>query len=185
MNITGYNEKMQGREYNNQYIDKQRLKADKIYRITLYSKDRISGTVQNGVYVLDVPEVIQDVNKYHLAVEDFIMASEPTAPGTNGINRTYIVETSITMPNTYSTSTKTNSRVLLQTAKDAVANSIVSYQHTINSNSVGIPLTDLTFMRQNQIRLTFKKADDTMHDATSMPDTSAFSMTFVIFPYYN
>lgn len=185
MNITGYNERLQGREYSNQYIDKQRLNADKIYRITLYSKDRISGTVQDGVYSLDIPDIINDVNKYHLAVEDFIMASEPSTAGTNGINRTYVVETSITMPNTYSTSSKTNSRVLFQTAKQPTVNSIVVYQHTINSNSVGVPLTDLTFMRQNQIRLTFKKTDDTMHDATSMPNDSAFSMSFVIYPSYN
>jgi hypothetical protein len=183
MNLSGYNERMQGREYSNQFIDRQKLNADKIYRITIYSKDRISGDVRDGVYAIDIPEVIHDMNKYHFAVEEFLFASEPVSGGTNGVNRTYIVETSLTIPNSYSTSSKTNTRVLLQTNKSSSSNFPGFYFKPVTSISVGIPLTDMNFMRNNQLRFTIKKCDDTPHDSTSFPDNSIWSMTMVLYAF--
>lgn len=160
------------------------LHRDKVYRVTIYSKDRTSGDVRDGFYQIDLPDFIQDVNKYHIGVEECIMASEPVSAGTMGMNRTYVVETSINVPDSHSTSTKTNTRVLFQMCKaTSTTNSIGSYYKYFTNTTYGIPLIDLSLLRNRQMRITFKKIDDTAHDATSMPDASAWSMTLIVYPF--
>lgn len=159
------------------------LHRDKVFRVTIYSKDRIAGDVRDGTYQIDLPDFIQDINKYHIGVEECIMASEPVTAGTNGIARTYVVETSINVPDSHSTSTKTNTRVLFQMCKSTPSsNSIAYYYKPITTSTYSIPLVDVNLLRNKQMRINFKKCDDTSHDSTSMPDTSTWSMTLVVYP---
>jgi hypothetical protein len=163
---------------------KNPMNRDKVFHITIYSKDRTSGDVRDGTYQIDLPDHITEANKYHIAVEECILASEPVSPGTNGVARTYIMETSMSVPDSHSTSTKTNTRVLCQMCKaTSSANSIGYYYKPITTSTYGIPLIDTSMLRNKQMRITFKKIDDTAHDATSMPDNSIWSMTLVIYPF--
>lgn len=172
------------REYSKQYLDAQKLKTAPFYRITIYSKDRLSGDVRNGVYAINMPDSIQDVGKYHFALEEFVMAAEPTNGGTNGINRTYIIETSLPMMNTYSTSTQSTTKVLAQLCKSTPSsNALAYYYKPVFANAYGIPVTDVNFMRNKQISIAFKKVDDTAHDTVSIPDTANWSMTLVVYPF--
>lgn len=161
------------------------LHRDKVFRVTIYSKDVLAGgTVRDGFYQIDLPDFIQDVNKYHIGVEECVLASEPSVPGNNGINRTYVVETSINVPDSHSTSTKTNTRVLFQMAKtNPTANSIGHYIKPITACTYGIPVIDLNMLRNKQMRIIFKKNDDSVHDATSMPDNSTWSLTLLVYPF--
>lgn len=185
MNITGFSERIQGREYTNQYIDKQRLNADKIYRVNIFSKDRVSGTVRDGYYAIDLPETIHDINKYHVAVEEFVLAGEPsTTSGENNLlNRSYIVETSLTNPNSYSTTSRSSSRVLFTFVGSSSSGFPRYYSKVITSQTVGIPITDLSAFRNNQIAITFKRPDDSLHTGISLPDTSFWHMTLIIYPF--
>jgi hypothetical protein len=181
MNIQGFNERMQGRDYSKQYIDKQPLNADKVYRVNIFSKDRIAGTVRDGIFQIDLPETIPDVNKYHIAVEEFILAVDP---GTGNIlNRTYVVETSMTNPNTYSTSSKTSSRVLFTCVGSSSTGFPRYYSKLITSRTVGVPVTDLSAFRNSQMQITFKRADDALHTTDSFPDTGVWQMSLVIYPF--
>lgn len=160
------------------------LHRDKVFRITIYSKDLISGNVRDGIYQIDLPDFIQDTNMYHMGVEECVLASEPTVAGNNGINRTYVVETSMNVPDSHSTSTKTNTRVLFQMAKtNPAANSIGHYIKPITTNTYGIPVIDISMLRNKQVRIIWKKQDDTAHDATTMPDNSTWSLTLLVYPF--
>jgi hypothetical protein len=181
MNILGFNERMQGRDYSNQHIDKQRLNADKVYRVNIFSKDRISGTVRDGVFHIDLPETIHDVNKYHIAVEEFVLAVDPATGNT--LNRTYVVESSMTNPNSYSTSSRTSSRVLFTCVGSSSSGFPRYYSKLITSRTVGVPVTDLSAFRNSQIQITFKRADDTLHTTDSMPDSAIWQLSLVIYPF--
>jgi hypothetical protein len=181
MNILGFNERMQGRDYSNQHIDKQRLNADKVYRVNIYSKDRVSGSVRDGVFQIDLPETIQDIGKYHVAVEEFLLAGDPTTGNT--LNRTYVVETSMTNPNSYSTSSKTSSRVLFTFVGSSSSGFPRYYSKLITSRTVGVPITDLSTFRNSQMQITFKRVDDTLHTTDSMPDSATWQLSLVIYPF--
>jgi hypothetical protein len=160
------------------------LQREKIFRVTIYSKDRVSGNVRDGIYAIDIPDFIQDINKYHIAVEEAVLASEPTVGGNNGINRTYLVETSVTIPDSYSTSSKSNTRVMFQMCKTTtITNSIGYYIKPITSSTIGIPLADVSMLRSKQMRILFKLCDDEAHTVATMPDNSAWSMTLLIYPF--
>lgn len=167
------------------------LQRDKVFRLTVYSKDRISGDVRDGVYQIDLPDFIPDINKYHMAVEECVLASEPSAVGLSNATasgnfnlRTYIVETSIAVPDSFSTSVRTNTRVLFQMCKPTpAANAIAYYYKPITTTTNGIPVIDVNMLRNKHMRITFKRCDDTNHDVDTMPNTSSWSLTLVIYPF--
>lgn len=159
------------------------LHREKVFRITIYSKDRIAGDVRDGVYAIDLPDFIQDINKYHIGVEECILASEPTSAGAQGISRTYVVETGIVAPDSHSTSSKSNTRVLFCMCKPTSAsNSIGYYYKPITTSTYSIPLVDLSSFRTKQMRINFRRIDDNPHDGISMPDASTWVMTLVVYP---
>lgn len=160
------------------------LHRDKVFRITIYSKDRIAGNVRDGVYQVDLPDFIQDINMYHLGVEECVMSTEPSSAGSNGINRTYIVETSIVVPDSYSTSTRTNTRVLFKMCKSTPSLFALAYYYKpITNTTYSIPIVDINMLRNKEMRITMKKCDDSSHDTISMPDASTWSMTLVVYPF--
>lgn len=184
MNITGFNERFQGRDYSKQYDDATKLKADKVFRITIYSKDAISGNLRDGIYQLDLPDCIPDVGKYHMAVEEAILYTGSASSGSGGDARTYVFETSTVIPDSYSTSTKMNTRVLFSMFRTSSANSPNAYYKSITTNTVGIPMNDLSIFRNKQMRIAIKTSADVAHDDTTLPvATSGFSLTLVFYPF--
>lgn len=155
------------------------LQREKVYRIVIYSKDVISGNNKDGVYQIDLPDYIQDINKYHLAVEDFTIHTQTS---TAGVTRTLLVEASVAQPDTHSTSSKTNSRVLFTMSRSATADVAVSYYKPITSKTYGIPLTDLSFLRNKQLRVTLRSADDTPQTDATLGNTN-WVMTLVVYPF--
>lgn len=184
MNITGFNERFQGRDYANQYLTPQKLKDKKVFRLTIYSKDVISGNLRDGLYQLDLPDMIQDVEAYHIAVEDAVLFTGSTSAGTGGDARTFVFETSTVIPDSYSTSAKSNTRVLFQMVKSATTNEPTIYRKQITSNNIGIPVTDLSFFRNKQMRIAIKTALDNAHDDTTLPTASSgFCISLVVYPF--
>jgi hypothetical protein len=155
------------------------LQREKVYRIVIYSKDVSNGDSRDGVYQIDLPDFIQDINKYHMAVEDFTIHN---ATSTAGVTRTLIVEGSMTQPDTYSTSSKTSSRILFTMSRSAAADVAVSYYKPITSKTYGVPLSDLSFLRNKQLRITLKSVDDAVHTNTTLGTTN-WVMTLVVYPF--
>lgn len=172
------------RDYSKQYLDAQKLKDKKIYRINIYSKDAISGNLRDGLYQLDLPDMIQDVEKYHMCVEECVLYTGSTDSGTGGNSRTFIFEASSAIPDSYSTSTKTNSRVLFAMIRSSSNNAPGSYYKPIDASTIGIPVTDLSFFRNKQMRITIKRANDEQHDDLTLPvANSGWYMTLVVYPF--
>lgn len=155
------------------------LQREKVYRIVIYSKDVISGNNKDGVYQIDLPDYIQDINKYHLAVEDFTIHTQTSTPG---VTRTLIVEASVTQPDTYSSSSRTSSRVLFTMSRSATADVAVSYYKSITSKTYGVPLSDLSFLRNKQLRITLRSADDALQTDATLGNTN-WVMTLVVYPF--
>lgn len=156
------------------------LHREKVYRIVIYSKDLISGTAKDGTYQIDLPDFIQDINKYHLGVEDFIIHSNGT---TTGVSRTLVVEGAITQPDTYSTASRTASRILFTMSRTTTNDAATSYYKPFTSKTYGIPLSDLSFLRSKQLRITLKQADDAVHTDASLGATTNWIMTLVLYPF--
>lgn len=170
------------RDYSKQYLDAQKLKDKKIYRINIYSKDVVSGNLRDGLYQLDLPDMIQDVEKYHIAVEEAVFFTQSAATGAD--NRTFVFDTSIVQPDSYSTSSRTNSRVLFSLVRSNTTGVPVAYYKAISSNTIGIPVTDLTFFRNKQIQIRVRNAADVAHDDTTLPvANSGWYMTLVVYPF--
>jgi hypothetical protein len=157
-----------------------KLTREKHYRLVIYSKDVIAGDEHNGVYEVSVPDHILDNNDYHIAVEHFCHNGDVLS-ATPGL-RVIIPELSVSQPDTYSTSTKTNSTVVCVLPRSA-ANTPVAFQQSITSKTYGIPLVDTTFLRTKQVRITLKGLNDVIHSDTSLGNDSIWCMVLVIYPF--
>lgn len=190
MNITNLNE-MLGRQFRDQWLIPHKLNRDKIYRITVYSKDAISGNYTDGVYFIDLPDVIQEPNKYHLAVESFVVSPNSTTQ----IPAAFTVEfLDVNQPDTYSTSTRTNSRVACMICSEGnvfwnnttgsnINRNWVNYQRNISSSTIGIPLMDLSIMRTTQMRIQLKTMADAVMGTGVLGSGAQWAMTLVIYPF--
>jgi hypothetical protein len=157
------------------------LNREKVYRMVIYSKDAISGTPIDGVYQVDLPDYIQDINKYHISVEDFTIMCGLSPVG---LPRTLLLDLDVTQPDTYSTSTKTASRTLFTLSRNTAADSATSYYKKVTSKTYGVPLTDLSFLRNKQSRITLKQVNDTVHTVNTLGETVFWVMTLIIYPFY-
>lgn len=161
------------------------LSRDQIFRVFIHSKDAIRGNVVDGVYQVDLPDFIKskDIGKYHIAVEEFLLNNSSTF---GGLSRTLIVEADISQTDTYSTSTKTNSQVLFTMSRQTGGTSLSYYRKPITNDTIGIPLVDLNFFRNSELRIRLKRIDDVQYDLTSTVTGvggSTFQMTLVIYPF--
>jgi hypothetical protein len=160
------------------------LTSDKVYRVTIYSKDVISGNIRDGVYQIDLPDMIPDIGKYHIAVEEALIYTASVDGGTGGNSRTYVFETSTTVPNSYSTSSKTGSRVLFMAYRTSSSNAPNAYYKPITSRTIGIPVSDLSLLRNKQMRISIKTALDELQSEANFPlATSGWCMTLVVYPF--
>lgn len=158
------------------------LERDPIYRVTLYSKDIVSGTFFDGVHQVDLPDFIKsaDIGKYHIAVDEFLLNNSSTQLG---VTRTLVVEAEIAQPDTYSTATKTNSQVLF-TMSRGVGGTSLSYYKQVTQDTYGIPLIDINFLRSQRLRIRLKRADDVLYDnTTNGMGASSYEMTLAIYPF--
>lgn len=188
MNITNIND-MIGRQYKEQFLTPHKLHRDKIYRITIFSKDLVSGTYTDGVYFVNLPDSIHEPNKYHLAVESLVVQPSST---TANVTQFMVEFLDINQPDTYNTSTQTNSRIALMTSLDgnilwngtaAVTRNWCNFNRTITSDTIGIPLMDLNIMRSKQLRIQLKGLNDAVLATSTMGSSSSWVMTLVIYPF--
>jgi hypothetical protein len=114
-----------------------------------------------------------------VAVEDFTIHTQTSFAG---VTRSLLVEASMTQPDTYSTSSKSSSRVLLTLSRSATADIAVSYYKPITSKTYGIPLTDLSFLRSKQLRITLKSVDDANQTDATLGNTN-WIMTMLVYPF--
>lgn len=159
------------------------LHREKVFRVNIYSKDVVQGNIRDGIYQVDIPDFIQDIGKYHVAVEECTLFTSSVAIGAK--LRTYVFETSMNITDSYSTSTKTNSAVLFQMRKDSNSADIPAhYSKSITTHTYGIPLNDINFLRNKEFRISIKDSLDGAHSETSLPAaTSGWSMTLVVYPF--
>lgn len=188
MNITGFNERLQGRDYSLQYLDGEKLKNDRFYRITIFSKDLVSGSYCDGTYFVDLPTDINS-HKYHLAIENMVVYPSSTSATVSP----FMVELlDINQADTYNTSTKTNSRIALSTCLEgniywngtaAVSRNWCNYQRNITASTIGFPLMDTNIMRSKQLRIQLKALDDTVLTTSVMGTSTAWVLTLLIYPF--
>lgn len=189
MNITGYNERLQGREFSKQYLEPYRLNNDKIYRVNIFSKDLIRGTYTDGTYFINLDD-IANPNKYHIAIENMVVVPSNT---TSTTITPFLVELlDVNQPDTYSTSVQTNSRIALSTSLEgniywngttAVTRNWCNYQRNITTDTVGIPLCDTNILRSQQLRIQLKSLNDAVLATTDMGNSTAFMMTILVYPF--
>jgi hypothetical protein len=156
------------------------LKREKHYRVVIYSKDVVSGTVHDGLYEVSVPDYITDNNEYHIALESFCHIGD--AVSAVPAQRVIIPTISISQPDTYNTSSKGNNDALCVLPRSTTASVHVVFQQTISSKTYGIPLTDTSFLRSKQVRIVMKSLADTIHTNTTL-GVSNWVMTLVIYPF--
>lgn len=173
MNIT-----MQGRPLNSrgQYDKGKSMDKYKPYRITIYSKDLISGQWNDGLYSINLDHI--DIDNAFIGIESLILL--PSNNVTSSVP--FIIEIpSLIQNNTFSTSTKTNSPIIFQGHALSTGS---SFNYPIASSSIGIPLSDPSFFRNKNIRIVFKNiADSTSGINTSLGSSTSFVLSLVIYKY--
>lgn len=191
MNITGFNDRFQGREYTKFYDDGVKLKRDKVFRITIFSKDGLSGAANHtdNIYFVNMPDDIHEPNKYHIAVESFIADCASTTQKPVPILIEFL---DINQPDTYNTSTQTNSRIAACCTLEGTGTwngtsagfrNWINYQRSITSDTVGIPLMDTSIMRSKQLRIQLKSVSDAVLATNILGTNSNWVMTLVAFPF--
>lgn len=175
MNITNLST-MQGREYMNQYDKSKTLDKYKPYRITINSKDLISGTWNNGVYSINLDYI--DIDNAFLSVESLILL--PSNSVTSSVP--YIIEMpDLIQNNTFSTSAKTNSSIIYEGHALSTGS---AFNMLISSDTIGIPLNDPSFFRNKNIRIVFKNIDDSITGInTSLGASTKWLLNLIIYKY--
>lgn len=170
---------MTGREFTNQYRTPHKADRERFYRVNIFSKDAVSGNWADGVYQINL-DTIEVPNEYHIAVESWIMSSQntPTKP------IPFIVELQdVSQSDTYTTSTKTNTKVILV---GQTSSSFGGIQNSIVSSSIGIPLNDTSILKNKQVRITLKGIDDTIATLqTALGNNSSWFLTLLLYPFHS
>jgi hypothetical protein len=168
---------MQGRDFHNKFVSPQSCDRDRFYRVAIFSKDVVSGNWSDGYYAVNIDD-IPFPNKYHLAVESWVMnsATVPTKPVP------FLVEfQDINQADTYSTSSKSHSRIALLAQTSASWGGI---QNSINSSTIGIPLNDTNILKSKQLRIMLKALDDTSGTLyTALGAGTTWVMTLLLYPF--
>lgn len=164
-------------------ISQQQCKPKTFYRIQIYSSTIestpppggfLAGATapdwRDGFYYIDVPNFL-DSTRYQFAVESFNINRSGANVG-NG----YVVHASITQPNSYNTLSHTTSDAILTYNGPA-------FYRFIDFSSIGIPCTDLSFMRSKFLRIYL-----TTLDGLAITDPAYFgaglqwAMSLMVFP---
>lgn len=153
--------------------------AKKFYRLVIYSANVLSTPTPagytawyDGFYQIDFPEILNH-DKYQVAVESFNM-NRSGANATNG----FIVHCSdLSQANSYSTLTQSTSTTLLNYNGN-------SFYRFLDFGSIGIPVKDVSFMRNNPLRIYLSTLDGvpiTNNDYFGVGGTQ-WVMSLIIYP---
>jgi hypothetical protein len=127
---------------------KPTYKYPKVYRVTLNSADRISGTISNATFKVNLPVSVKDY-KCMMFVEFFAFNDESNSSLTNLDRYFYNIHLrELSQPNTYYTKTSNITNIIL-TAKGRYH---ASYPTT---DTLGFPMTNKTMFENNTINIYF------------------------------
>jgi hypothetical protein len=122
------------------------VKPPKIYKVIINSNDRISGTIDNGLYRVCLPRSPKS-NKCQLFVEFFAYEDESNSAATDLDRFVYHVHVSdISQPDTYYTKTNSTTNILL-------TNKGREYLADITDETLGISLSDKRVFETNNINI--------------------------------
>lgn len=179
------------RDYSNQYLNSVKLNRDKIYRIVLYSKDGLNGSANHtdNVFFVNLPDTIQEPNKYHMAIESFVVDCQTTSNKPIAFAVEFL---DVNQPDTYNTSTANNSRIAASCVMEGTGTwngttagfrNWVNYQKNITSDTIGIPLIDTNIMRSKQLRIQLKNAADAALATNVLGTNTNWIMTIIVYPF--
>lgn len=169
---------MQGRDYNKQYITPHKMERDRVYRVVIFSKDVESGgNWSNGLYNVNLDDIPYP-NQYHVAIESWTMS---TANNITKPTPFFVELTDINQPDSYSTSSDTNSKIALLAQVSSTWGGI---QNSIVSSTIGIPLSDTNILKNKQLRIQLKGPDDTTGSLyTSLGAATSWIMVLLVYRF--
>lgn len=150
----------------------------KWHKITIYSANAISGAYYDGIYSIDVPDVLDMTQQYQICVESFNINRSSA-----NVNNGYIVSCpQIMQGNTYSTLTQSTNQALLNFNGN-------SYTRYIDFSSIGTPILNTGFMRNQQFNIILSTLDGVPLSAQGASAALAYfgggtqwCMTLCVFP---
>lgn len=122
---------------------------------------------RDGYYTMDVPDFLHNDSKWQVGVESF----STTTPVTTGL---IMHCDSFTQPNCYSTTSQTNTDVILVTNG--------SYKASIHFNSIGIQLSDFSWMRGKMMRFFFTTLDGQPITTAATSPPFLWSLCLLVYP---
>jgi len=136
------------------------------YKIRIHAVNNRSNSYVDGVYKLDLGDMLDPTKSYRIAVESFVNKSYY-------VNPYLIVCPSFSQGNTYST---------LQDGSDFVLCAVngAGYVETINQCTLGCKLQDVSFLRTKQIRIKFTDLDGVPLSPTVFGAAASFLLTLVV-----
>lgn len=144
------------------------------FRIVVNSVDvmqrSVGGTAsdwRDGYYTIDVPDFLHNDTRWQVGVESF----NTSVPVTGGL---IMHCDSFTQPNCYSTTSQTNT--------DAILISNGSYKASIHFNSIGIQLSDFSWMRGRMMRFFFTTLDGQPVAANAQASPFNWSLCLLVYP---
>lgn len=141
-----------------------RSHAFKSYRVHLASAQRLSGTAVDGVYTVNLGEVLDPTLDWQVALETYVADTYQAVPMA-------VMLPSYPRGNEYSSWEQGPSSVL------ALLGNVAPFTSRVNMSSPAARLNDPTFLRNSQLRIV-------LQSVTAAPLNPAFSwgMTLVVTP---
>lgn len=124
-------------------------KNSKVWRIQIHSKDVVSGDDANGMYRINIPDVVMNDQEYQIALESFKTSTALASIG--------IIQIGIPTPSTYSTDTQAFESSFLTTTNGEFGR--------ITYDTIGHKVCNPDFLRNSLINIKFKKMDGTLFNA--------------------
>ena len=145
------------------------------YRIVVNSTDVMTRTVGGGVvtdwrdgyFTLDIPNFLHNDMRWQVAVDSFVT----DVPVTTGM---IMHCDSFNQPNSFTTS--------IQSCADVMFTSNGGFRNSVRSNTVGILISDFTFVRGKIMRFFLTTLNPGALPALSPNTMSFWSMTLIVYP---
>lgn len=151
--------------------------APPFYKIIINSVDvmqRSANVVtdwRDGYYTIDVPDFLHNDTRWQVAVDSFVTSTTVTSGLIMHCD-------SFTQPNCYSTTSQTNT--------DAILISNGSMRNSLQNNSLGIQISDFSFMRGKMMRFFFTTLDNVaIPAATTFGTNFQWSLCLMVYPIPN
>ena len=142
----------------------------KFYKIRIFSANKLSGGVMDGVYKVDLPEMLDANKRYMLDVESFHTASDDYFLHYTPYN---ITCPSLAQGNSYST-TADGPDYTLKTISGS------TYNQTIDSGTIGINLQDVSFLRSKRMHIRLTRIDGSTLGSGHFGVNGSWALTLVV-----